>query len=253
MELTMKTFLIIGPLVFWGGIVDAMGGGGGLITLPAYMLAGLPAHFAIATNKLSATCGTLVAAIKFLRERLVNFKLVLPAMLNAVVGSLIGARLSLMTDEKYLKVIMIPILAIAAFFVLNKNMFGKEYPDEIVLSRRTCIITSVSALVVGVYDGFYGPGTGTFLIIALNTFAHLNIKSANAQTKIINMTTNVSSLCVFIMEGQIIWMLGIVAALCGMAGNYIGASLAISKGSKITKPVILIVLGLLLLKIVLGL
>ncbi len=249
----MKTFLIICPLVFLGGIIDAMGGGGGLITLPAYMLAGLPAHFAIATNKLSATCGTLIASLKFIRERLVHFKLILPAMINAVAGSLIGARLSLMSDERYLKAVMIPILAIAAFFVLNKNMFGKEYPEETVFSKRTYMITSVSALVIGVYDGFYGPGTGTFLIIALNAFARLNIKSANAQTKIINSTTNLASLCVFIVEGQIIWIVGIAAALCGMAGNYIGASLAISKGSKITKPVIMIVLGLLLVKIILGL
>lgn len=251
MELSLKAYIIICPLVFLGGFVDAIGGGGGLITLPAYMLAGLPAHLAIATNKLSSTGGTFVSALRFIRERLVSFRIAVPAVFCAFAGSFIGARLSLLASERYLKAIMIPALAAAAFFVLNKNMFGKTYPQEEGLSKRVYIVACAAAFAVGMYDGFYGPGTGTFLIIALNVFAHMNIKAANAQTKILNLTTNFTSLCVFIVNGQIVWKLGLAAMVCGIAGNYIGSSLALRKGDKITRPVILVVLGLLFMKVIL--
>lgn len=251
METTLKSLLILCPLVFLGGFVDAIGGGGGLVTLPAYMLAGLPAHLAIATNKLSSTGGTLVTAIRFIKERLVSFPLAAPCVICAFFGSFFGARLSLLVDERHLKLIMLPALAVAAFFVLNKNMFGKEYPKEGAFSKKTVLIACAASFLVGGYDGFYGPGTGTFLIIALNVFAHLDLKSANAQTKIINLTTNFTSLIVFIANGQIVWKLGLAAMACGIAGNYIGSFLALRKGSKITRPVILAVLALLCIKMAL--
>ncbi len=140
METTLKSLLILCPLVFLGGFVDAIGGGGGLVTLPAYMLAGLPAHLAIATNKLSSTGGTLVTAIRFIKERLVSFPLAAPCVICAFFGSFFGARLSLLVDERHLKLILLPALAVAAFFVLNKNMFGKEYPKEAAFSKKTVLI-----------------------------------------------------------------------------------------------------------------
>jgi uncharacterized membrane protein YfcA len=102
---------------------------------------------------------------------------------------------------------------------------------------------------VGFYDGFYGPGTGTFLIIAFTVFANLSLSSANAQAKVINLTTNLTSLTIFLLNGQVIFLLGIAAAVCNMVGGYLGAGLAISKGSRITRPVIILVLVLLLLKV----
>ena len=99
------------------------------------------------------------------------------------------------------------------------------------------------------YDGFYGPGTGTFLIIAFTVFAKMGLMSANAQSKVINLTTNVTSLVIYLLHGQVVIPLGIAAAVCNMAGGYIGSGLAMEKGSKIVRPVILIVLFLLLIKI----
>ena len=107
----------------------------------------------------------------------------------------------------------------------------------------------ISAFLIGVYDGLYGPGTGSFLIIAFTVFAKMGLTAANAQTKVINLTTNITSLVVFLMSGQVVILLGIAAAVCNMAGNYIGAGLAMEKGSKIVRPVILVVLALLLIKI----
>jgi len=252
MELSWLTYAIVCPLVFLAGFVDSIGGGGGLISLPAYMIAGLPTHTAIATNKLSSACGSTVTTVKFIKERLVYIKLAIPTVIFAVLGSFIGAKLSLHTDEEKLKYIMIPVLCVAAFFVINRNLFGKYDSDRVVIDRKTIIIACVAALIIGAYDGFYGPGTGTFLIIVLNVFAHINVKTANAQAKVINLTTNLTSLVVFILGGQVIWTLGLAAALCNMIGNYLGANLAIRKGTKITRPIILIVLVLLAVKILTG-
>jgi len=251
--LTLKTFLIVCPLVFLAGFVDSIGGGGGLISLPAYILAGVPTHMAVATNKLSSACGTTLATAKFIKEKLVNLKLAVPSVIFAICGSFIGAKLSLLTDEKYLKIILIPVLFIAAFFVLNKNLFGKYDEESFEITKKTYIVASIAAFIIGGYDGFYGPGTGTFLIIAFNVFAHIGVKHANAQAKVINLTTNITSLVVFILGGQVVWILGLAAAICNMAGSFIGSNLAVKHGSKITRPVIIFVLICLFIKILLNL
>lgn len=246
--LTLKTFLIVCPLVFLGGLVDAIGGGGGLISLPAYLLAGIPAHMAIATNKLSSAAGTTITTVRFIKNKLVNLTLAVPGIAAALAGSFIGARFSLLTDERILKIVILPVLFVAAIFVMNKKWFGKEY-ENFKISKRTLLAVTLSAFFIGMYDGFYGPGTGTFLIVALNVFAHLDIKKANAEAKVINLTTNITSLTVFLFGGQVIWQLGLAGAVCGIIGNYIGSSLAIRQSEKITRPIILCVLFLLLLKI----
>ena len=245
------TFLIICPLLFLAGMVDAIGGGGGLISLPAYLIAGVPAHAAIATNKLSSCCGTSLATWRFIRAGLVNFRLAVPAVIAAIIGSSIGANLSLMVPEKIMIYILTGILPIAVFLVLNKKLFNDSGTDEITLDKRTYLTASISAFIIGMYDGFYGPGpgTGTFLIIAFTVFAKLSIKTANAQAKVINLTTNITSLCIFLFNGQVLFLLGIIAAICNMAGGYIGAGLIMTNGAKIVKPSILFVLVLLAIKL----
>ena len=249
---TLTTFLIVCPLVFLAGFVDAIGGGGGLISLPAYIIAGLPVHLAVGTNKLANGCGTALATAQFLRKGLVNMRLGVITIVFALIGSGLGANLSLLADESMLKVILLPVLIIAAFFVMNKKLFGRPGSDTVTLDRRTVITAGIAAFVIGIYDGFYGPGTGTFLIIALNVFARLDLKRANAQTKVINLTTNVTSFAVFLIHGQILWSVGLAAAVCNMAGNYIGANLAIRQGERITRPIILIMLAALAVKILMG-
>ena len=249
--LTPVSFLIVCPLLFLAGLVDSIGGGGGLISLPAYLLAGLPVHQAVATNKLSSACGTSLSAIRFLRHGLVRLKLVVPAVLAAFAGSSLGAQLSLRVSEEAMKYILIAVLPAAAFFVLNRRFFrdqGRPAASE----RKTLVICVLSAFFIGGYDGFYGPGTGTFLIIAFTAFAGMTVSEANAQAKMINLTSNITSLAVFLLNGQVVFLLGIAGAVCNMAGNYLGSGLALTKGSKIVRPVILIVLFLLFLKILTG-
>ena len=213
------------------------------------MLAGVPIHQTIATNKLSSTCGTTLATVRFIREGLVNWRLAAPTIVFAMIGSSLGANLSMRVAEGVMEKILFIVLPVVAFIVLNKKIFHDNEEQELVLNRKLYLVAIASAFLVGIYDGFYGPGTGTFLIIAFTVFAKLDIRTSNAQAKVINLTTNITSLVIFLINGQALIPLGLAAAVCNMAGNYVGAGLAMTKGSKITRPVIVLVLGLLFLKV----
>ncbi|MBQ7175264.1 MAG: TSUP family transporter [Lachnospiraceae bacterium] len=252
MTLTPITFLIVCPMVFLAGLVDSIGGGGGLISLPAYLFAGLPIHLAIGTNKMSSCCGTAVAATRFAKNGLIDLKLAVPAIVMAIIGSSIGAHISMQMDERILRYLLIAVLPIAAYFVLNRHLFNDNGTGRVNYDRRTYLVACLSALLIGIYDGTYGPGTGTFLIIAFTVFAKLSIGQANGQTKAINLTTNLTSLVIFLLNGQVLVPLGIAAALCNMAGGYIGSGMAMQNGARIVRPIILVVLVLLFIKILTG-
>ena len=175
MELHMTTFLIVCPLVFLAGFVDAIGGGGGLISLPAYYLAGVPIHHAIATNKLSSATGTLISTIRIGKSVKIRWKLIAPAVVMALIGSYLGTRLSILTDEKILRQVLLIVLPVVAFFVLRQNSLISEKTERLEPKKEQLIVWT-SALIIGTYDGFYGPGTGTFLLIMFMGLAHSESK-----------------------------------------------------------------------------
>lgn len=249
MKITFMTYLIVCPLVFLAGFIDAIGGGGGLISLPAYLLAGLPAHMAIGTNKLSSSFGTTVATLRFIKQRLVNWKLAVPSVLVAILGSSLGARWSLLASEHVLVMVLVVILPMTAFIVLNRRLFREHTEERVKLDRRTYATALSAAFLIGGYDGFYGPGTGTFLIIAFTIFARLGVRSSNAHAKVINLTTNITSLVIFLLHGQVLLLVGIPAAICNMIGGYLGAGLVMKNGMKVVRPSIIIVLILLACKV----
>ncbi len=248
--MTFYTFLIVCPMLFLAGFIDSIAGGGGLISLPAYLFAGLPIHSAIATNKFSSAFGTTLSTVRFIKQKLVIAKLAVPSVFFGFLGSAIGARLSLHMPENTLKSLLFIVLPIAAFCVINKKIFKTEGSGELKATPKTFVIVMLSALLVGCYDGLYGPGTGTFLIIAFTALAKIPVKNANAHAKVINLSTNVAALVVFLLHGQVLLPLGIAAAASNMLGNYFGSGLVLSKGVKIIKPLILVVLSLLLAKII---
>lgn len=246
--MSITTFLIVCPLVFLAGFVDSIGGGGGLISLPAYILAGLPMHGAVATNKLSSSTGTLISTIRLCRHSKIDFKLILPAVFLAISGSFAGARLSLVVDETILKQFLLLVLPVTAFFVLRKNTFATE--KQVKISRmKTILVSWTAAVLIGLYDGFYGPGTGTFYIIVFLSFAHMSAMDAAVNTKILNLTSNLTSLVVFLWNGQCYLLLGLVASIFSIAGHYLGSGMVLKNGSKAIRPIILLVLCLLFIKI----
>ncbi|MEE8826612.1 MAG: TSUP family transporter [Eubacteriales bacterium] len=243
-------FLLVCPFLFLAGFVDSIAGGGGLVSMPVYLLAGLPPHTAVATNKLSSTCGTALTTVRFVKHKLINLKLAVPSVLAAVAGSSLGARISLSMDERLLRNIIICVLPVAAFFVLNKKLFSGDGKKAATVTRRTVTVSMISAFLIGVYDGLYGPGTGSFLIIAFTVFAHLTVEAANAQAKAINLTTNVTALVLFLISGKVLVPLGLAAAACNMAGNYVGSGLVMKKGGKVVRPLLLVVLAILFIRLI---
>jgi len=237
------------PLVFAAGLVDAIAGGGGLISLPAYMLVGLPPHQAIGTNKLSSALGTGLSTFRFARSGYIHLQTAVFAVPFALLGSWAGARLNLLISNQVFKVLLLVILPVTAVIVLRtRALDGDHGPYGL---RKTLLISCAVALGIGVYDGFYGPGTGTFLILLLTGVAHMSLQDANGLTKVINLTTNIVSLAVFLTAGQTLVPLGLAAGLCNIAGNYIGVNFFDRKGAGIVRPMMLIVLTIFLVRTVL--
>lgn len=246
-EITLTTFLIVCPLVFLGGFVDAVAGGGGLISLPAYMIAGLPVHNSIATNKLSSGMGTTVSTYRFARGGNIPWKKALPCIVMAMLGSAAGAKLALLVDADLFKRLMLVIIPVTAFYVMRNKAMGEE-PEPLEF-KKMLMRASLTALLIGMYDGFYGPGTGTFLILLLSGYAKFRLGEANGVAKSINLTTNLTSLGVYLMSGKVIIVLGLIAGLFGIAGNYIGVSFFNDKGAKAVKPIMIIVLTIFFIRI----
>lgn len=244
-ELSITTFLLVCPLVFLAGLLDSIAGGGGLISLPAYLMAGLPGHTAVATNKLSSTLGTAVSTARYLKKGCVKPGLIFPTVAAALAGSLLGARLLLLTDERSVRFLLLAVLPAAAFIVLRpsgplseKTAGTREEPPL----RGMLLPAVLCSFVIGAYDGFYGPGTGTFLMLALTGIVHMDVRSASGNSKCINLASNAAALITFLINGRILIPLGLAAAACSVLGNYIGSGLVVKNGAKIVRPVVIIAL-----------
>ncbi len=236
----LDVFLIVCPLVFIGSFVDAVAGGGGLITLPAYLLAGVPPHVAIATNKLSSDIGMTVSTWRLFTNGFINLKLAVIPVTAAIVGSWIGARLALLMPAEIFQIILVCCLPVVALLIFRKKTLGAHTLPMPPTLRRW--ILGLSGGICGIYDGFYGPGSGTFLLLSFTAWAKLGIREAAGQMRIVNYCSGLGALATFAMAGEVYWLLGAVAGCFGIAGHYIGSGLVLNNGDKIVRPIILLVL-----------
>lgn len=237
------------PLALIAGFVDAIAGGGGLISLPAYFFAGLPAHAAIATNKLSSTLGTLVATVRYALFGYMVRRFVVVGVACGLAGSAAGAHLALLADSTALMVFMLVALPPVAVLVFrSKNL--DRFSERPLPPRRALAVTGAIALAVGVYDGFYGPGTGTILMLLLTALGRQDVRTAAGTTKAVNLATNVAALTVFLVNGQVLIGLGLAAAAFNIAGNWLGATFFDKKGALILRPIMLVVIVLFAAKLV---
>lgn len=247
MEITLIQFLIVCPLVFLAGFVDAVAGGGGLISLPAYLIAGFPVHFAIGTNKISSAMGTTLTTIRYTKSGFIPWKQAIFCVLFAFAGSACGANLALLINDGVFKIIMLVILPLTALYVMRgKALSGDKEPYS---ALKTTVLACAVAFFIGAYDGFYGPGTGTFLILLLTAVAHMPVTEANGVSKAINLATNLSALVVFLINGKVVFAIGLVAGLFSIAGNWLGSSLFKKGGSKAVKPIMITVLVIFFVKV----
>lgn len=248
MNISLLTYLLVCPMIGLAGFIDSIAGGGGLITLPVYMMTGLPVHNCLATNKMSSCMGTTIATAKYASKGFIPWKIAPFCVPCAFAGSALGANIALVISDGPFKILMAIILPLTGAYVLFKKDLspaGEELPF-----RKSLVLALIIAFVIGMYDGFYGPGTGTFLILLLTGIARMNIQRANGLTKVINWSTNVAALTVFLINHQVVLPLGLAAGCCNIIGNYIGASSFEKGGAKIARPVILLVLALFMIKVV---
>ena len=246
MILTWKMVLIVVVGVFFASLMDGIAGGGGIISVPTYFLTGLPGHIALGTNKLSSCIGTFVSTARYVRSGYVNWKLGIPSILLALAGAHFGTRLQLLVNEVYLKWILLFVLPVVAFMVFRQKTFPEE-PGSISPNVQRGIVLAAS-LVIGAYDGFYGPGTGTFLLLVFCNLAKLDVRTASGNVKLVNLASNCGALATSIANGKVFFTLGLIGAVSSVAGHYLGAGLAIKDGSKIVKPAVIVVLALLAAK-----
>lgn len=248
---TIEMLLIVCPLVFFASFVDSVAGGGGLISLPAYLLTGMPTHLAYGSNKFSACIGTCFSAIRYLKSGHLHLKIALFSAVFALVGSSCGAHLALVLTDQALRISMLVLLPIAAVIVLfNKDRLNDDNTFDESRRGKALTLAALIGFFIGLYDGFFGPGTGTFMILAYSLFLGFDFNTANGNTKIVNMASNFAALVVFITAGQVFYAIAIPAAICSIAGNWVGSGLAIQKGAKFIRPMLIIVLCLLFAKII---
>lgn len=245
----LQVCLIVCPLVLLASFVDAVAGGGGLISIPAYLLAGVPTHMALGTNKVVNGLGTGVATWKYFRGGKVKLLYAVPAALAALVGSAGGTRLALLIAEDVLQKLLLAILPAMAVFLALKKDFGREDAPPKELSRTKTILGSVAVgLIIGGYDGLFGPGTGTLMIMAFTALMGLDLLTASGCSKLGNLASNVASAVVYITSGNIYWLLTLPAAACSITGSILGARFAMRGGAKRVRWMIFVVLGMLIVK-----
>lgn len=241
--------LLICVGVFLASFMDAIAGGGGIISAPTHLIAfgDLPAPYALGTNKVSAAIGTFFSTARFVKNGYVNWRLFGPAIVFALVGSAGGTWLQHRTPDAVLKYMLLLVLPVVAFITLRSREWPDE-PGEIDLSKQMAIVWAAS-FIIGGYDGYYGPGTGTFLMILFIRAGKMDTRHAAGGVKVINLSSNIGSLVTQLASGYVFLGVGLIAAAASVAGHYIGSGLAIKNGSKIVRPTVIIVLILLTIKI----
>lgn len=248
MEVTAVMLLTVCPLVFLASLVDAIGGGGGLISLPAYLVAGLPAQMASGTNKCSACFGTLLATIRYGRSGKILYKPALLAVAGAIPGSFLGSQVQQLLPESTVRAFMlVAIPAVAVLLLLKRDLSGKPKA----MDRKRLTICFFIGLGCGFYDGFFGPGMGTILIVLFTWVGGMEAVSASGCAKLVNLASNAAALTSFFMGGYVLLPLALPATACSLLGGYLGANLALKKGAQLIRWVMLGVLALLIAKLAL--
>jgi uncharacterized membrane protein YfcA len=241
---TVIAMLAVVALV--AGTIDAIAGGGGLITLPALLAAGLPPHLALGTNKGQSVWGSGAATIRFWRAASLDRKRARVTFPLGFVGALLGAQLVLLVPKETLRPVVLALLvAVAVFLTVRKNPAqGAVAPVD---ARQRVLRAALLAFFVGGYDGFFGPGTGTFLIMGFVLLLGENMTRASGDAKVVNFASNLASLALFASHGVVLWRIALPMAVGQFAGGWLGAHLAVKHGDRVVRRVVLgVVTGLVL-------
>lgn len=235
---------------FFAGFIDSIAGGGGLIQLPALLifLPNLPVPMLLGTNKLASIAGTSIATAQYARHIEINRKATLPATCAALVFSFLGARATTLINPQLMRPLVLFMLVGIAVYTFIRKDFGSLHSPKLTITRQYTI-SVVTGIVIGFYDGFFGPGTGSFLIFIFIGIFGFNFLSASASSKLINFATNLSAVLYFGFTNNIFYKMAILMALCNMLGSFTGARLAILKGNRFVRIFFLVIVSALIIKL----
>jgi len=236
-EFTVPILCLLFAVALVAGCIDAIAGGGGLITIPTLLWTGMPPAMALGTNKLQGTAGSLSASLHFARTGAIDFRRYWPAFAAAVIGGAAGALAVQQIDPGFLKRIIPWLLIAIALYMLIAKRTG-----EVERHRRISVwmFAFTVGFGVGFYDGFFGPGTGTFFALAGVTLLGMTLPVATANSKLLNFGSNIASLSLFIIGGKVLWLPGLVMAAGQFAGAQIGARLVFKGGAKMIRVVLVV-------------
>jgi hypothetical protein len=229
---------ILTGVAFVAGFVDSIAGGGGLLALPALLVAGLDPVSALATNKLQGSFGTGSAVIAYARQRHIDFRRSLPMVATTFAGAVLGVLAVKFAPTALLSAIL-PVLLIvmAIYFALSRRLSNDDARPR--MSERAFTFSVAPAL--GFYDGIFGPGVGSFFLLGFVTLLGFSVLRASAHTRLLNFTSNIAALAIFAASGKIVWILGLAMGVGQFLGAQIGARLAISQGARIIRPLLVLV------------
>lgn len=248
-EHSLLTIILLAFFSFSAGFIDAVVGGGGLVIMPFLLInfPRLPLPVLFGTNKISALCGTSISAFKYAQQLKFNFGLLLVVSFFAFFSSYIGAVVVNLIDPKLLKPFLLIILVLIATYTFFKKDLGSKPTKELSIVRQM-IFGSLIGLVVGFYDGFFGPGTGSFFVLGFVVILGFEFVQASAYSKVVNCITNISALIVFIRNGQFILEMALLMAAFNILGSYMGASIALKRGNDFIRKIFLLIVGMMILK-----
>ncbi|VEG12800.1 sulfite exporter TauE/SafE family protein [Moraxella cuniculi] len=247
-SLLANYFMIgVGVLVvaaFIAGYIDAIAGGAGLILVPACMLVGMPPQLALGQEKLVSTIGTIAAIKNFIKAKSIIWKIVPVGIIAGLSGAFLGAKAILAFDSKVIEYIIFALLPVGLVATLFKGKVVNKKQDMPI--KQSVIAVFITCLLVGFYDGFFGPGTGSLFIIALFLINRLSLLQASATSKIFNFSSNIGAFVAFAMAGQMALLIGIPMILANLLGNHLGSMHAIKSDGVIIKKVLMITVGLMM-------
>ncbi len=240
MEFSILILLCVAA--FLAGFVDAIVGGGGLIQTPMglILLPNLPVASVIGSLKIPSFSGTFFAALQYLKKIEMNWTLLLIMMLVAVPSAFAGSALLTWVSNDFMKPLLLVILSLLLVYTYAKKNFG-QHVDKSHSDAQQILYAILISITIGFYDGFIGPGTGSFFVLAFITLLGFDFLHASANAKMVNLATNFGSICLFISKGKVIWSVAIPMAICNALGGFIGAKLAINKGNQFIRIFFLVV------------
>lgn len=232
--MTNIVFLCIAGFI--AAFVDSIAGGGGLISIPAFLFAGVPPHIALGTNKFAATTASFTSSIKFITSKKVNFSLLKYLIPFTFLGSILGVKSVLLVDQSFLyPLVMILVLFVGVYTLFSKTLgVNNNFTG---LNKRNIALGILLSFFIGFYDGFFGPGTGSFLIFGLISIFKFDFINAGGNGKVLNFVSNIAALIMFALNGKIDYLYGILVAIFMIAGAQIGTKAALTKGAKLIKPI----------------